>query len=41
MKLDYERERHRRMVFEENDGGVNDQKATINTKGLDVYMNKK
>ena len=41
VNLDNERERHWRMVFEENDGRVDDNKALLNTKRWDVYVNKK
>ena len=32
INLDDERERHWRMIFKENDGGVDDKKALIHTK---------
>ena len=41
MKLDDEREHQWRMVFKENDGGVNYKKALIHAKRGDVYMNQK
>ena len=41
MKLDYERERHWRIVFEENCGGVDDKKAFLYSKRWDVYLNEK
>ena len=40
VNLDYERERHWRMVFEENYGGVDDAKALLHAKRLDVYLNE-
>ena len=41
IKIDDERERHRKMVFEENDGGVDDRKALLHDKRWYVYMNQK
>ena len=41
VKLDYEREHHWRMVFEDNDGGVDDKKALLHTKRWYVYVNEK
>ena len=41
MRLDDERERHWRIGFEDNNGGVDDQKAILYAKRWDVYMNKK
>ena len=41
MKLDDERERHWRMVSEDNDGGVENNKALLYTKRWDVYFKKK
>ena len=41
VRLDNERESRWRMVFEENGGGVDDQKAILHTKRWDVYMNEK
>ena len=38
--LDDERERHWRMVFEENEGGVEDAKAFLYAKSWDVYVNE-
>ena len=32
VKLDNKRDRHWRMVFEENDGGINDKKALLHAK---------
>ena len=40
VNLDDERERHWRMVFEENDGGVDDAKALLHAKRWDVYVNE-
>ena len=39
VKLDYVREHHWRMVFEDNYGGADDKKVLINAKRWDVYMN--
>ena len=39
--LDDERERHWRMVFEENDGGVDDAKALLHDKRWDIYVDEK
>ena len=39
--LDDERERHWRMVFEDNDGGVDNAKELIHAKRLDIYVNQK
>ena len=41
VKLDDERERHWRMVFEENYGGVDDKKALLHANRCDVYVNEK
>ena len=41
VKLDVERERHWRMVFEDNDGGVDDKKALLHAKMWYVYVNEK
>ena len=41
VKLDDKRERHWRMVFEDNDGGVDNQKAILHAKRWDIYMNEK
>ena len=40
MKLDYERERHWRMIFEENYGGVEYKKVLLHAKRWDVYVNE-
>ena len=39
--LDNMRERHWRVVFEDNDGGVDDKKALLHAKSWDVYVNEK
>ena len=39
--LENERERHWRVVFEDNMGGVDDEKVIPNDKMWDVYMNEK
>ena len=41
VNLDNEREPHWRMVFEENDGGVDYAKALLHAKMWDVYFNEK
>ena len=41
VKLDDERERHWRMVFEDNGGGVDDKKALLHAKRWDSYVNKR
>ena len=41
IKLDNERESHWRMVFEDNNGGVDDKKAFLHDKRWYVYVNKK
>ena len=35
------RERHCRMLFEDNDGGVDDAKALLHAKRWDIYVNEK
>ena len=35
------RERHCRMLFEDNDGGVDDAKALLHAKRWDVYVNER
>ena len=35
------RERHWRMVFEDNDGGVDDAKSLLHAKRWDIYVNEK
>ena len=39
VNLDDERERHWRMVFKDNEGGVDDKKALLHTKRWDLYVN--
>ena len=39
--LDDERERHWRMVFEDNNGGVDGTKALLHDKKWDVYNSEK
>ena len=39
VNLDDERERHWRIVFENNGGGVNDAKALVHAKRWDIYVN--
>ena len=41
VNLDNKRERHWRMVFEDNDGGVDDPKSLLHAKKWDVYVNEK
>ena len=41
VNLDDKRKRHWRMVFEENDVGVEDAKALLNAKRWDFYVNEK
>ena len=41
VNLDDERERHWRIVFEENDGGVDNTKALIHDKRWDIYVDEK
>ena len=40
-KFDNERERHWRVVFEDNDGGVDNNKALLHAKRWYVYVNEK
>ena len=40
VKVDDEREHHWRMVFGENDGRVDNNKALLHDKRWDVYVNK-
>ena len=40
LKLDNDRERHWRMVFEDNDEGVDDKKELLHAKRWDIYMNE-
>ena len=39
--LEYDSECHLRMVFEENDGGVDDAKVFLHAKRWEVYVNEK
>ena len=39
VNLENDRERHWRMMFEDNDGGVDDTKALLHAKRWDVYVN--
>ena len=39
-KLDGERERHWRMVFEDSGGGVENNKVILHYKSWGVYMNE-
>ena len=39
VKLDDKRERHWRMVFEDNAGGVDDAKSLLHYKRWDIYVN--
>ena len=41
VNIDDERERHWRMVFEDNDGGVGDKKALLHAKRWDLYVKYK
>ena len=41
INLDDERECHWRMVFEDNDGGVDDAKALLHAKRWYIYVNEK
>ena len=41
VRLDDEMERHWRIFFEDNDGGVDNQKVILHNKKWDVYMNEK
>ena len=41
VNLDDDRERHWRMAFEDNDGGVDYTKAFLYDKRWDVYVNEK
>ena len=41
VNIDDERERHWRMVLEENEGGVDDKKVLLYTKRWDSYVNDK
>ena len=39
VKLDDKKDRKWRIVFEDNDGGVDDKKSILHAKRWDVYMN--
>ena len=39
VKLDHKRERHWRIVFEDNNGGVDNKKSILHAKRWDVYIN--
>ena len=39
VKLDDEKERHWRVVYGDNDGGVDDKKALIYAKRWNIYVN--
>ena len=41
VNIDDKRERHRRNVFQDNEGGVDDKKALFHAKRWDLYVNKK
>ena len=41
MVLDDDRERHRRMIFEDNNGWVDGEKDLLYDKKLDVYNSEK
>ena len=41
VELDDERERHWRVVLEDNDGGLDENKYIIHSKSCNVYMNGK
>ena len=41
VNLDDEREHHWRMVFEDNDGGVDDTKVLLHAKRWYIYVNEK
>ena len=40
VNLDNERECHWRMVFEDNDRGVDNAKALLHSKRWDIYVNE-
>ena len=40
INIDDKRERHRRNVFKDNEGGV-DEKALLHAKRWDLYLNEK
>ena len=39
--IDNDRERHWRMVFEDNDGGMGDKESFFHAKSSNVYVNEK
>ena len=41
VNINDERERHWRICFEDNEGGVDDKKALLNAKRWDLYLNEK
>ena len=41
VSLDDKRERHWRMVFKDNDGGVEDAKALLHGNRWDIHVNEK
>ena len=41
VNLDDDMEHHWRILFEENDGGANDEKSLLHAKRWYIYMNKK
>ena len=41
INLDDKRERHWRMVFEDNGGGVDDEKALLHANRWYIYINEK
>ena len=41
INLDNERERHWRVVFEDNAGGMDDEKSLLHAKRWDIYVNEK
>ena len=41
INLEDKREHHWRMVFEDNDGGVDEEKGLLHDKRWDIYVNEK
>ena len=41
INIDKKRERHWRMVFEDNEGGVDDKKTLLHAKRWDLYVSEK
>ena len=41
VNLDNKKERHWRMVFKDNDGGVYDSKEMLHAKRWDIYVNER